>query len=141
MTCMEAAAGSRSGTAGRVVSFDPVLTSGDRRTAHFRAHERRHLELDALLWRAADSEPVAAKVLNLGLGGAGLAFTAQLRQEDRLTVTLLSPSLLDPLIANARVAWVHAPGGSPLSYAGLAFEALERSTLLTLFQLISTLTL
>jgi hypothetical protein len=60
--------------------------------------------------------------------------------EDRVMLTLASPSLLDPLALPARVAWVQAQVGHALRYGGLAFEAPDRSALLTLFQLVGTLT-
>jgi len=83
---------------------------------------------------------MAAKVLNLGLGGAGFACAAILRPEERLTVTLISPSLLDPLVAPARVAWIRPAEDAALLYGGLTFEAVDRGVLLTLFQLIGGVT-
>ena len=123
-----------------MISSAAVANPGDRRTAHFRAHERRAVRLDALLFRPGSAEPASAKLYDLGLGGAGVVSPSPLRAEERLTVTLLSPTLLDPLVALARVAWVSPSDGVPEAYtAGLAFEALERDALLTLFQLISAL--
>jgi hypothetical protein len=64
-------------------------------------------------------------------------------------LTLLAPSLLDPLVLSSRVAWVRLPertshppasGGAGFLYSGLAFDAPDRTSLLTLFQLIGTLT-
>jgi hypothetical protein len=117
-----------------------VQISGDRRTAHFRAHERRLVQLRASVWFAGAEERAQAQVLNLGLGGAGIASRASLRQEDHVMLTLLAPSLLDPLVLSSRVAWVRLPQRSGFLYAGIAFEAPDRTTLLTLFQLIGTLT-
>jgi len=107
---------------------------------HFRAHERRYVQLEGALWHPGGSEPVGVKVLNLGLAGAGLACNVILRKEDRIMVSLLSNALLDPLVMAARVAWVQVPARPGLLYAGIAFELPDRSALLTLFQLIGTLT-
>jgi hypothetical protein len=123
-----------------VVTSDRVVTSGERRTAHFRAHERRYVQLHASLWHPGAVEPVRAQVQNLGLGGAGIACQTVLRTEDRVMFTLLSDRLLDPLSLPARVAWVHVPDRTGLLYAGLCFETPDRSALLTLFQLIGAVT-
>ena len=117
-----------------------MANSGERRTAHFRAHERRHVQLEGALWHPGNAEPVGVKVLNLSLAGAGIACTVALYQDERLMVTLLSPSLLDPLALPARVAWTAIAEEPGLVYGGLVFELPERSSLLTLFQLIGTVT-
>ncbi len=122
-----------------MISSDRVTTPSDRRSAHFRAHERRVVQLQASLWHPGNPEPAWAQVVNLGLAGAGIACPDVLHQEDRVVMTLLSASLLDPLVLPARVAWVDVPPRPALVSAGLAFELPERSALLTLFQLIATL--
>jgi hypothetical protein len=117
-----------------------VQALGDRRTAHFRAHERRFVQAQASVWHPGRVEQTAAQILNIGLGGAGIACPGHLREDDRVMLTVVSPQLLDALVLAARVAWVAAPQGTGFIYAGLAFEAPERAALLTLFQLITTLT-
>jgi hypothetical protein len=117
-----------------------VLPTGERRTAHFRAHERRFAQAQASIWHPGRVEQTAAQVLNVGLGGAGIACAAALRPDDRVMLTLLSPNLLDALVLASRVAWVQALERDGYIYAGLAFEAPDRDALLTLFQLIATLT-
>jgi hypothetical protein len=113
----------------------------EHRTAHFRAHERRHVQLEgALTYPAGGNEPVGVKVLNIGLAGAGIACHVIVRQEDRVLLTLYSHALLDPLPLAGRVAWVQIPQVGGLVYAGVAFEVPERSQVLTLFQLIGALT-
>jgi hypothetical protein len=124
----------------------PLISSGrvshlvERRTAHFRAHERRHVQLDGALWHPGATEPIAVKVLNLGLAGAGIACKLGVRKEDRITLTLLSDSLLDPLPLPGRIAWVQASEGLGLLYSGIAFEIPDRTQLLTLFHLIAAVT-
>jgi Tfp pilus assembly protein PilZ len=117
-----------------------VLISGERRTAHFRAHERRVVQIQASVWHPGGAEAASVNVLNLGLGGAGISCQAVLRAEDRVMLTLQSESLLDPLALAARVAWVLPAPGTGGRNAGLSFETPDRSALLTLFQLIGTLT-
>lgn len=112
--------------------------TGERRTAHFRAHERRLVQLRASVWFPGADERAASQVLNLGLGGAGVSTRASLRPSDLVMLTLLAPSLLDPLIMSSRVAWMRPPDRAGFVYAGLAFEAPDRTTLLTLFQLLGT---
>jgi len=123
-----------------VVSSGRVLPSADRRPAHFRAHERRFVQIHASLWHPDGTEPMPVKVLNVGLGGAGIACQSVLRQEDRVLLTLLSQTLVDPLVLAARVAWVQGPARPAWLYAGLDFETPDRSVLLTLFHLIGALT-
>jgi hypothetical protein len=123
-----------------VISCGRVSTPGERRTAHFRAHERRFVQAQASIWHPGRVEQTPAQILNVGLGGAAIACSAVLRLEDRVMITLLSPTLLDALVLAARVAWVQSPQRPGFSYAGLAFEAPGREALLTLFQLIGTLT-
>ena len=92
------------------------------------------------MWFPGAEERSLAQVLNLGLGGAGISCRTTLRPEDQVMLTLMAPSLLDPLMLPARVAWVRAPELSGFLYAGLGFEAPDRTALLTLFQLIGALT-
>lgn len=98
------------------------------------------MQLSATVWHPVRVDQSAARVLNVGLGGAGIASPVVLREADRVMITFLSPSLLDPLPLAARVAWSLVPEQGDLFYAGLAFEAPDRAALLTLFQLIGTLT-
>ena len=122
-----------------MVTSGVVLISGERRTAHFRAHERRPVLLTASVWHPGGSDAAPAQVINLGLAGAGVSCPTLLRQEERVMLTLQSQHLLDALVLGARVAWVQMPQRGGLYYAGLAFEAPERGALLTLFQLLGTL--
>jgi len=117
-----------------------LIPPSERRTSHFRAHERRALQLQAAVWHPGRVDQAQAYVFNIGLGGAGVACATSLRPDDRVMLTLFSTSLLDPLALAARVAWVQTPQQTELLYAGFAFEAPERHALLTLFQLISALT-
>ena len=123
-----------------MLASSAVLLSGERRTAHFRAHERRPVQLRASVWFPGSEERAHAQVLNLGLGGAGIACRAPLRQDDRVMLTLLAPSLLDPLVLPSAIAWVRAPQQTAFLYAGVAFDAPDRTALLPLFQLIGALT-
>jgi hypothetical protein len=56
---------------------------------------------------------------------------------DAITLSFTAPSLWDPLVLRARVAWV-APGEPPFR-AGLAFEHKNADAVFALYELIATL--
>lgn len=105
-----------------MVSSARVAISSRPHTAHFRAHERRFVRLQASLWHVGGVEQVPVQVLNIGLGGAGVACLAPLRPEDRVMLSMLSPGLPDPILLPARVAWVRGRQPVGVASAGLCFE-------------------
>jgi hypothetical protein len=73
------------------------------------------------------------------LGGTGLTLFEALQKGDYVVVSFLAPSLWDPLVIPARIAWVRpATSLEPVS-AGLAFEPRDPLTVFALFELLSTL--
>jgi hypothetical protein len=76
-------------------------------------------------------------VENLGLGGARILVDERLMVGDAVTLSCTAPTLWDPLILRARVAWV-APGDPPMR-AGLAFEHKSAEAIFALYELIVTL--
>lgn len=101
-------------------------------TAHFRRFFRHEVGL-----RAAVGDPVAGwrhdvRVVDLGLGGAGLVAEGlpELVAGARVSVAFESPALWDPLALDAHVVWVKD------GRAGVAFEHGTLQSTYALFDLL-----
>jgi hypothetical protein len=110
------------------------------RNGPFRAHARRSVRLRALLTHVRAGWQRQALVENLGLGGARVVAEEFLTAGDPVTISFTAPTLWDPLVLRARVAWV-APvtSATPPLRAGLAFEHKSPEAVFALFELIVTL--
>ncbi|HEY6464126.1 MAG TPA: PilZ domain-containing protein [Polyangiaceae bacterium] len=101
------------------------LGSGSSRTrgsGPFRAHARRSVRLRALLTHVQAGWQRYVAIDNLGLGGArvvALDAAVSLAVADAVTLSFTAPSLWDPLVLRARVAWVSR---EEQGHVGLAFE-------------------
>jgi hypothetical protein len=73
----------------------------------------------------------------MGLGGARLLVDERLAPGDSVTLSFTAPTLWDPLVLRARVAWV-APGDPPYR-AGVAFDHKSADAVLALHELIGTM--
>jgi hypothetical protein len=71
---------------------------------HFRAFERRSMSLPVRLHVATN--PLQGRIVNLGLGGAGVETRAYIPVGMRVEVELETPTLWDPLRIEARVTWL-----------------------------------
>jgi hypothetical protein len=71
---------------------------------HFRAFERRPLNLPARLHVA--SRPLEGRVVNLGLGGAGLETRGYVPVGTEVELELETPTLWEPLRFEATVTWL-----------------------------------
>jgi hypothetical protein len=111
--------------------------AGATRTGPFRAHPRRNVRLRALITHVAAGWQRHASVENMGLGGARVLLDERLAAGDAVTLSFTAPTLWDPLVLRARVAWV--VGGTPHYSAGLAFEHKTADAVLALYELIVTL--
>ena len=113
---------------------------------HFRAHARRRVDLDATLRGRDGAFSHAARVRDLGLGGAcvelgdmggGDARAALgVEREASITLEVMAPTLWDPLLLGGRIAWVRRGAGGRATRAGVRFEHREPSSLFALFQLL-----
>jgi hypothetical protein len=80
-----------------------------------------------------------AAVENIGLGGARIVVDHPLAPGDVMTLSFTAPTLWDPLVLRARVAWV-GPATSPgPQTAGVAFEHKATDAAFALYELIVTL--
>jgi hypothetical protein len=67
-------------------------------------------------------EAHAARLLDLGLGGACLEIVERYERGERLTVQLELPGLWDPLVLEAEVAWCE-PRAQGVTRAGIHFTS------------------
>jgi hypothetical protein len=107
------------------------------RSGPFRAHARRIVRLRALVTHVQAGWQRYAPVENLGLGGARVLVDERLAPGEAVTLSFTAPTLWDPLVLRARVAWL-APGPPPY-HAGLAFEHKNADAVFALYELIVTL--
>ncbi len=83
-----------------------------------------------------------APVENIGLGGARIVCDDKLAPGDAVTLSFTAPTLWDPLVLRARIAWIAPPApaaaGMPRR-VGVAFEHKNASAVFALYELIATL--
>ncbi|MGO9833485.1 MAG: PilZ domain-containing protein [Polyangiaceae bacterium] len=107
------------------------------RNGTFRAHARRTVRLQALVTHVRAGWQQQAPVEDVGLGGARIVVGEAVAPGDAVTLSFTAPSLWDPLVIRARVAWV---AGGALPYrAGVAFDHRSPDAAFALYELIVTL--
>jgi hypothetical protein len=106
------------------------------RAGPFRAHARRNVRLRALVTHVSAGWQRQAVVENMGLGGARLELDQRISPGDAVTLSFTAPSLWDPLVLRARVAWVSS--GNP-TRTGVAFEHKGHDAVFALYELIVAL--
>jgi hypothetical protein len=80
-----------------------------------------------------------APVENVGLGGARVVIEEKLSPGDAITLSFTAPTLWDPLVLRARVAWISPASVGAERRVGLAFEHKSAYAIFALYELISTL--
>ncbi len=107
--------------------------------AHFRAHPRRsvRIEVELQLGRARLSS--RATVVDISLAGAGLEIDEPLVAGERLSVAISTPTLWDPLVVPAVVAWARAGEGRARARAGVAFEHESPESVFATWEMLSAL--
>jgi hypothetical protein len=80
-----------------------------------------------------------ADVFDIGLGGACISASEPLGEGDRVSVAFVAPSLWDPLLIPARIAWYRPGRGLTPARAGVAFDHLSGPAVMALFELVGTL--
>jgi hypothetical protein len=78
-----------------------------------------------------------AQVVDLGLGGARFVIDELLEVGEIVTLSFVAPTLWDPLVLRARVAWV-ALDEAPARRVGVAFDHKSATAALALFELVAT---
>ncbi len=116
---------------------------GTGRSGAFRAHARRSVRLRALATHVQAGWQRQASVEDIGLGGARVVLDERVATGDWLTLSFTAPTLWDPLVLRARVAWVAPaspdPAPGPPWRAGLAFDHKLADAVFALYELIVTL--
>jgi PilZ domain len=107
--------------------------------ARFRAHARRKVRLRGVLWHPRAGWQREADVADLGLGGACVRLLETLTVGDRVTLSLVAPTLWDPLAIPGRIAWVGPVTRLEPARAGMAFEPKDAASMFALFELMGTL--
>ena len=103
----------------------------------FRVHGRRKVRLRALVTHVASGWQRQVAVEDIGLGGARVVLDDPLAPGDAVTLSFTAPSLWDPLVLRARVAWVS--GGGPPRRVGVAFDHRGAPAAFALYELMATL--
>jgi hypothetical protein len=121
-------------------------SSGPTDEPHFRAHARRSVHLTVTLRSERGAWERLGHVVDLSLAGAGVETDEPLRAGERVTVAFATPTLWDPLVLTAWVAWAHPqrpiPGldalGRPrmVARAGLAFDYPTPDATLAMFEML-----
>lgn len=88
-------------------------------------------------------------VVDLSLAGAGLETEEPLSEGDRLTMTMSTPTMWDPLVIEAVVTWARPPQAShevdafgrsrAVARAGVVFDYPAPSVVLAMFEMLATL--
>ena len=138
-------------TSGFNRSRAPGISAGTRTGPNpFRVHARRDVHLRALVTHVGTGWQRQAPLENIGLGGACIALDEKLAEGDVVTLSFTAPTLWDPLVLRARVAWVGSARGSaagaPSSTgtgshqrAGVAFDHKSAEAVFALYELIAAL--
>ncbi len=107
------------------------------------------MRLRALVTHVSAGWQRQAPVENMGLGGVRVLLDDPVSPGDALTLSFTAPTLWDPLVLRARVAWVDGaaagaagPAGAAGASArrvGLAFEHKAPEAVFALYELITAL--
>jgi len=112
--------------------------SSDKLERPFRVHERKPVRFVVGIVHPMAGWQAEARVHNMSLGGAGLEMPGTvLREDDRVVLSFIAPSLWDPLEIPARVAWARPATRLEPTRFGVAFEPTDAPKVLALFELIA----
>lgn len=117
--------------------------------AHFRAHARKPVRTPVVLRGGRGDWERPAATVDLHIAGAGIESDEVLIPGERITIAFSAPTLWDPLVLGAVVAWCHPLRptserdalGRPrvVARAGLAFEYASPEAALAMFEMLIAL--
>ena len=109
-------------------------------TRHFRAFERRRVQLDASLRSLDDESLKPVQTVNVGLGGVCIELEGPAPLVgSAMQIEIMAPNLWDPLVLRSEVVWYRDMGGRNRKVqVGMRFVATPTSTLYSLFELLFT---
>jgi hypothetical protein len=115
-------------------------------TTHFRAHARRPVRFPVTLIGLRTSMEAPALLTDLSLAGAGLECVEPVYPGDRLSVAFAAPTMWDPLVVSALVAWTRSvesfdPHGRSrvVSRAGVTFDYPTPDAVLSMYEMLSAI--
>jgi hypothetical protein len=128
----------------------PGVASAEQSPLHFRAQLRRAVHLGVTLRAERGGWERSALVIDIHLAGAGIETDEPLVAGERVTVAFMTPTLWDPLVLTAVVAWAHpirpkndavdALGRPRMSArAGLSFDYPNPDATLAVFEMLNAL--
>jgi hypothetical protein len=131
-------------------TLPPYDASSDtQRHAHFRAHARKPIHTTVVLRPERDERERTATTFDLHIAGAGVELEEALTPGERVTALFSAPTLWDPLVITATVAWAESPRptsgrdalGRPrvVARAGLAFEYAAPEAAIAMFEMLVAL--
>lgn len=103
---------------------------------HFRAHARRLVALDGVLFGEDEPWEKPARVIDLGLGGARLKLTEGVTLGTAVKLAVLAPHLWDPLEVSGEVVWVALHEGKSDTRVGVRFNHRSGASLRALAELL-----
>lgn len=128
-----------------LMSDNPEYASVGR-PAHYRALGRRVVRLTVTLRGERPAWERTGTVLDIHLAGAGIETDEPLISGERISVSFATPTLWDPLVLDAVVAWAHPlrpkdeldPLGRPRmsARAGLTFDHRTPESTLAMFEML-----
>ena len=97
---------------------DAYMTSAE---AHFRLHGRRPVAIHAQVSHTTAGWARSLRVVDLALGGACLEMMDDVAVGDGLKVSFITPDRWDPLVLDAKVAWIDVGKDGAVKRGGVAF--------------------
>ena len=105
----------------------------------FRAHARRKVRLRLVVRHPRAGWEDDAEAQDVGLGGACVRMPRPLAVKDPVLLSFVAPTLWDPLVLPARVAWIAPATHVESARAGVAFQPNDPHAMLALFELLGAL--
>lgn len=103
---------------------------------HFRATARRKLQIPVVLRSRGSTWDCEARMVDLGLGGTCVELPEFVPADTDLIVEIHTPTLWDPLVLRASIAWMAPCESIGKVLAGIAFRHREPNSLMALFDLL-----
>jgi hypothetical protein len=97
---------------------------------------RRPVRLPARIANERNSTTWAARLVDLGLGGACVELAEPMIEGAKVTLLIDAPHLWEPLELEAKVAWSRAAEGTTPNRSGVRFERVSGTTLRLLAELL-----
>ncbi|MFO0659768.1 MAG: PilZ domain-containing protein [Polyangiaceae bacterium] len=109
------------------------------RPGHFRAFERRSIQLTASIRRKDNAPAISARTVNIGLGGVCLELDAATQSpRSEVVVEITAPSLWDPLVLRGEIIWEQPAPTRGKTRVGVRFAHESDAAIFSLFEVLNT---